>query len=77
MKEFCIRFYCDGEIVHKKTKVRLKAYGLKGEYKQGFIRSIKYKELDNGKIGFEAKSGRKETLHGHGYVLELSNGTNK
>lgn len=73
MNRFCIRFYCDGEIVHAKTKVELKSYRLKGEYRLERERTIKYQKLEHDKCGYEAKSGKREQLHGYGYLLELHN----
>lgn len=78
MEKFIIRFYCDGEIVHKKTKVKLNSYKLEGEYNLKTEKTVNSKELSNGKIGFEAKSRRKDELHNRGYMLELTNnGTTK
>lgn len=73
MDEFCIVFYCDGEIVHKETKVELKSYKLKGEYNLERMRRINFSDPNNKKGKFQAKSRKKEELYGHGYVLELSN----
>lgn len=75
MDKYCIRFYCDGEVVHKNTKVELKSYRLRGEYKLERKSPIFFKELKNGKGGFEVKSGSREELHDQGYVLEFSNKT--
>lgn len=73
MEKFIIRFYCDGKIVHKKTKVELKSYRLEGEYNLERGRQVNSRKLSDGKSGFEARSRRRDELHNHGYVLELSN----
>lgn len=73
MKKFRIIFYGDENIIRNTTKVELKSYKLNAEYDPERKGEIEYKELNGGKSGFEAKSGKQDVLHGYGYLLECTN----
>lgn len=70
MDKFCIRFRSDGKIVHKGTNVVLNSYKLNEEYDPEGISNI---DFDEDNKWFEARSGKREKLHGYGYQLVLTN----
>lgn len=72
MDKYCIRFHSDGKIVHEETDVVLYSYILNEEYNREHS-DEKTIDFDRNKNWFEAKSGRREKLHGKGYQLILTN----
>lgn len=72
--QFRIRFFADDEVVKDSTIGVLRSYKLSGEYSIEDDEKIEFRELENGKQGFECeKKASDNTLKGHGYLLILIN----